>query len=138
MSYESSATGASISSRSGVHGDGGINGTWGVLGTADNNAAGIFYSDSGGGSNYTLVAVNLDGPPLYVTNGANGSGCWVDYDGNLNCTGAKHAVVPVDGGEHEVALSAIESPKTGSKISVPNNLPAAPPSSLSNPGSLRP
>jgi hypothetical protein len=111
MSYESSATGGSISGRSGVHGDGGINSSWGVLGTADDNAAGIFYSDAGGGSNYTLEAINLDGPPLYAANNANGSGCWVDYYGDLNCTGTKNAVVSVDGGEHQVALSAIGSPK---------------------------
>jgi hypothetical protein len=113
MSYETSLTGGSISTRAGVQGDGGANGSFGVFGTTDNNAAGAFYNngENGDGYTYTLVAVNLDGPPLYVTNDANGSGCWVDYDGDLNCTGSKNAVVPVDGGQHQVALSAIESPK---------------------------
>jgi hypothetical protein len=30
---------------------------------------------------------------------------------NLNCTGAKNAVVPIDGGKRTVAMSAIESPQ---------------------------
>ena len=30
--------------------------------------------------------------------------------GNLNCTGSKNAVVPIDGGARTVAMSAIESP----------------------------
>jgi hypothetical protein len=35
----------------------------------------------------------------------------MDYFGDLQCTGSKSAVVPVDGGQRKVALYAIESPK---------------------------
>jgi hypothetical protein len=40
-----------------------------------------------------------------------GKGCSIDPAGDINCTGAKNAVVPIDGGQRKVALSAIESPK---------------------------
>jgi hypothetical protein len=39
------------------------------------------------------------------------NGCYIDAFGDINCTGAKNAVVPIDGGQRKVALSAIESPK---------------------------
>jgi hypothetical protein len=38
-------------------------------------------------------------------------GCNIDSSGDINCTGSKNAVVPIDAGQHKVALSAIESPK---------------------------
>jgi hypothetical protein len=44
-------------------------------------------------------------------NRATGGYCVVDNSGNLDCTGAKHAVVPIDGGKRIVALSAVESPE---------------------------
>lgn len=44
-------------------------------------------------------------------NSATGLGCWIDTSGSLNCSGAKHAVVPIHGSQRKVALSAIESPK---------------------------
>jgi hypothetical protein len=52
---------------------------------------------------------NVNGSLFSATNGSNG--CNIDAQGNLNCTGAKHAVVPLDGGKRKVALSAIESPE---------------------------
>jgi hypothetical protein len=48
---------------------------------------------------------------LYAANLATGAGCGVDPYGNLNCTGTKNAVVPLDGGKRRVAMSAIESPE---------------------------
>ncbi len=36
--------------------------------------------------------------------------CEIDGSGDINCTGSKNAVVPVDGGTRIVAMSAIESP----------------------------
>jgi hypothetical protein len=35
----------------------------------------------------------------------------MDTNGNLACTGAKSAVVPVDNGQHHVALYAVEAPQ---------------------------
>jgi len=83
-----------------------------VIGTTDNKAAGIFQSN--GGSYYTLFGFNYatgsTGFPFAADNG-DGAGCNIDTIGDLTCTGAKNAVVPVDGGKHQVALAAIESPK---------------------------
>jgi hypothetical protein len=49
--------------------------------------------------------------PFSAINSANGTFCDVDAGGNLNCTGSKNAVVPVDGGKRIVAMSAIEAPQ---------------------------
>ena len=111
MSYTPSLTGGSISARAGVQGDGGRASSWGVLGTADDNAAGIFYSNASGNTTYTVAAINLDGPPFYAANDANGSGCWIDYKGDLTCTGAVSNVAAVENGQRKVALTAIQSPK---------------------------
>ena len=40
-----------------------------------------------------------------------GGFCYIDQNGNLNCSGAKNAVVPIYGGKRKVAMSAIESPQ---------------------------
>ena len=37
--------------------------------------------------------------------------CGTDTDGNLTCTGTKSAVVPVDNGQRQVALYAVEAPQ---------------------------
>jgi len=47
---------------------------------------------------------------LWLLNGA-GNECYIDSSGNLNCSGSKNAVVPVDGGKRTVAMSAIEAPQ---------------------------
>ncbi|HXM12617.1 MAG TPA: hypothetical protein VN946_21885 [Terriglobales bacterium] len=39
------------------------------------------------------------------------SACWIDAQGDLQCSGSKSAVVPVDGGSREVALYAVEAPE---------------------------
>lgn len=70
------------------------------------------------GINYTpvpddyMLVVNVEGDNAPFFAGAVGVGkyCEVDGNGNLNCSGSKNAVVPVDGGTRIVAMSAIESP----------------------------
>ena len=114
--YESkSLAGQGWSSYSvGVWGDGGTTASGtaiGVLGTVDDGPAGVFVNNSTHAAT-TLLALAVDGssfPFGAVT--ANSGYCVVDSGANLNCTGAKHAVVPIDGGKRIVALSAIESPE---------------------------
>jgi hypothetical protein len=94
----------------GVWGDGSGADNYGVLATADAQSS-VFAANNASGY-YTIVAYNSNssGSPFYAYNGA-GNGCYVDASGNINCTGSKNAVVPIDGGQRKVALSAIESPK---------------------------
>jgi hypothetical protein len=94
----------------GVWGDGSGAGNYGVLATADAQSS-VFAGNNTSGY-YTIVAYNSNssGYPFYAYNGA-GNGCYVDASGNINCTGSKNAVVPIDEGQRKVALSAIESPK---------------------------
>jgi hypothetical protein len=93
----------------GVWGDGGTSNNYGVIATADDSAAAVAENHS---TFETLVVYNLNsnGDLIHAVNGA-GNGCDVDSAGNINCTGSKNAVVPIDGGQRKVALSAIESPK---------------------------
>jgi len=82
----------------------------GVLGTMDDGLAAAFVNNSSHGLNaVSIVSNNSLSQPLFVL-GASGH-CTVDAKGNLNCTGTKNAVVPVDGGARQVAMSAIESPQ---------------------------
>jgi hypothetical protein len=112
-----SGTGANFSGiGAGVWGDGGADyttgtGNVGVLGSADDNAAGSFENNSDG--SITLAAGNWNsaGNVFIASNLSTGAYCSVDNHGDINCTGAKHAVVPIDAGQRKVALSAIESPK---------------------------
>jgi hypothetical protein len=94
----------------GVWGDGSTASNYGVLATADAQTS--VFAENNASSFYTLVAYNSNssGSPFYAYNAA-GNGCYVDSSGNINCTGSKNAVVPIDGGQRKVALSAIESPK---------------------------
>jgi hypothetical protein len=99
------------SAPAGVFGDGGsTNQGIGVFGTTDDAMAGFFANNSPSG-NDTLEAVasNASSNP-FIAVGAVGD-CYVDANGNLNCTGSKNAVVPVDGGKRIVAMSAIEAPQ---------------------------
>jgi hypothetical protein len=104
-----SGIGSFLQYGAGVWGDAGTAGSGqvGVLGTADSQAAGYFANNSYTG--FTILAHNSGGGPLYAE-GLNGY-CEIDISGSLNCSGSKNAVVPVDGGQRIVALSAIESPK---------------------------
>jgi trimeric autotransporter adhesin len=93
----------------GVWGDGGlINRGFGVAGTVDTGTAGIFQNNAAG---YTTVTIfnNAVGPSF--SSGSPGGSCDIDQGGNLNCTGTKNAVVPLDGGKRIVAMSAIEAPQ---------------------------
>jgi hypothetical protein len=86
-----------------------------VWATAVNGSAGEFFNDSS--SNPTLAAYN--GAPSSDTAYALSAGgigpstgsCTIDIHGNLDCTGSKSAVVPVDGGSRKVALYAMEAPE---------------------------
>jgi hypothetical protein len=94
----------------GVWGDTATN-NFGIAGTADDGSGGYFENNSPSGFfTLWLVADNAGSFPLHAYNSATGKGCDIDNSGNLNCSGAKHAVVPIDSGRRKVALSAIESP----------------------------
>jgi hypothetical protein len=103
-----SATGVGFGG-AGVWGDGGTSGYFGVLGTVDDGSAGYFVNNSPSGfATLYAYASNSASYPFFAT-GPTGY-CYVD-GANLNCTGAKNAVVPIDGGKRTVAMSAIESPQ---------------------------
>ena len=96
----------------GVWGSTGLTGGTGVLATADDANAGFFVNNSRDGF-YTVLAWSFDsnGYPFDAENISNHTGCKIDPAGNLNCTGTKNAVVPLDDGRRKVAMSAIESPE---------------------------
>jgi hypothetical protein len=97
----------------GVWGDGSTGFGFGVIGTVDDGLAGFFENNSIAGGYDTLSAYALSSTSLpFLASGPGFSSyCDVDSGGNLNCTGAKNAVVPIDGGKRIVAMSAIESPQ---------------------------
>jgi len=110
--YAESHTGLSLAGYGvGTWGDGGTTGNFGVLGTTDDAAAGIFENNSAGFDSLYARNTNTLGFPFFAQNLTNNTYCNVDAVGNLNCTGTKNAVVPIDGGKRIVAMSAIESPK---------------------------
>ncbi|MGA8154541.1 MAG: hypothetical protein WB952_26590 [Terriglobales bacterium] len=84
----------------------------GVMGVGGEQIAVEAMNDSSDSSHPSLFAYNQYsyGWPFTAKN-ASGNGCSIDLHGNINCTGSKNAVVPIDGGRRKVALSAIESPK---------------------------
>jgi hypothetical protein len=106
-----SASALSLSVGGGVWGDGGRSSFGiGVIGTVDNGYAGFFENNSPTGYfTVDVVAQNAASFP-FIASGPNGY-CEVDFDGNLDCSGAKNAVVPIDGGKRIVAMSAVESPQ---------------------------
>lgn len=97
----------------GVWGDGGNSGI-GVLGTSQFGNSGYFVSagESGAG----LASQSMNSAQLSFESGYGSSFgflsayCDIDSSGNMNCTGSKNSVVPVDGGARTVALPAIDSP----------------------------
>ena len=96
----------------GTWGDGGTTfGNKGIVGTVDDGNAGFFLNNAVDGF-YTVYiqAENSVTFPFLAYNSANNTSCYVDNTGNLNCTGTKNAVVPIDRGKRKVAMSAIESP----------------------------
>jgi len=108
-----SAIGTSLSGTgTGVWGDGGSSGPYGVVGTADAGIAGYFSNNSG---SFSVWAQNTNGAPFIAGYGASlgtlSAYCYIDGSGNINCSGSKNAVVPIDGGKRTVAMSAIEAPQ---------------------------
>jgi hypothetical protein len=97
----------------GVWGDGGTTSAQlGVLGTVDDGNAGYFENNSGTGyATLFALADNSNSFSFFAENLATSSSCNIDSGGNINCTGSKNAIVPIDGGNRIVAMSAIESPK---------------------------
>ncbi len=109
-----SNTGASLDGHygAGTWGDAGqTQGNVGVFASADDGSAAIFENNSPS-QYYTLFveAANSITNPFFAYSLGNNSFCYIDYLGDLNCTGSKNAVVPIDGGTRQVAMSAIESP----------------------------
>ncbi len=99
----------------GVWGDGGSGGPFpnlGVVGTVDDGEAAFFANNSPSGwDSLDVYAFSGASNPFLAFNFATGQSCYVDNLGNLNCTGSKNAVVPIDGGKRIVAMSAIEAPQ---------------------------
>jgi len=112
-----SSTGSSLASDfaiggSGVWGDGGTTtGNVGVIGTVDDGLAAVFANNSPTGYYTVLINSENGGFPFVAASGVGGPYCNIDNAGDINCTGAKNAVVPIDAGKRTVALAAIESPK---------------------------
>jgi hypothetical protein len=96
----------------GVWGDTGVQGNFGLAGTAGDGTAGYFENNSATGyAALDAVGDNASSLSFVASNRQTGEFCYVDSAGDLTCSGAKNAVVPIDGGQRHVALSAIESPK---------------------------
>jgi hypothetical protein len=115
-SYAVSKEGQAFGNSSGVWGDTGFPGCCnsGVLGTADENQAGLFVNN---GSNFTtLTAENFaqsssDALVFNTIGGTFKGQCTIDVSGNLNCTGKIGAAATVDSGTRRVALYAMQSPE---------------------------
>jgi hypothetical protein len=93
----------------GVWGDAGSHGLSGILATADNASAFLGINNSVGQPTLEIVN-NASGGSIFEAMGTAGS-CFISGFGNLNCSGSKSAVVPVDHGTRTVALYAVESPE---------------------------
>jgi hypothetical protein len=106
-----SNTGSDFATLSGVWGDTGSAGQSGVLGTADDNFAGLFMNNS----TFTpSLYLENDGKTstafIFQTNGSNfGGACDIDVQGDLACTGKVSGVAKVDGGARKVSLFAMQS-----------------------------
>jgi hypothetical protein len=124
QSSGASQEGQGLGSIAGVWGDTGgpsNEGYAGVLGTADDNAAGAFLSSPVNTSipdgatlyaeNDTASSTNANVFTAYAPNIGFGSLCTINVGGDLSCTGTVSGVAPVDGGSRNVALYAIEGPE---------------------------
>ena len=99
----------------GVWGDsgvGGVFGTAGIVGTADDGKGADFGNNSPSGfpTVFLFNSTTNHKSPVMEAAGKFGS-CTTDNDGNLACTGTKSAVVPVENGQRQVALYAVEAPQ---------------------------
>jgi hypothetical protein len=80
------------------------------VGTADDARAIYLQNNSPSGVPTAFIFQGASGKLALVAGGAIGS-CTVDTNGNLVCNGSKSAVVPVDNGQRQVALYAVEAPQ---------------------------
>jgi hypothetical protein len=82
-----------------------------VAGTADNGYGGYFLNSSAPLSTVWTENNSSTGYPFTAINRVTQKWCEIDNNGSLFCLGTKNAVVPIEGGRRQIALSAIESPK---------------------------
>lgn len=66
--------------------------------------------------------VGVLGPVQFYTN-TGGTGCGIDTSGNINCTGAKNAVVPLTTASSRSRCRLLSRRRTGLKISARENFP---------------
>jgi hypothetical protein len=106
-----SNTGSDFAALSGVWGDTGSAGQSGVLGTADDNIAGLFINNSTFTPSLYLENNGTTSTAfIFQTNGSNfGGACDIDVQGDLTCTGKVSGVANVDGGARKVSLYAMQS-----------------------------
>jgi hypothetical protein len=106
-----SNTGSDFAAFSGVWGDTGSVGQSGVLGTADDNIAGLFINNSTFTPSLYLENNGTTSTAfIFQTNGSNFDGaCAIDVQGDLSCTGKVSGVAKVDGGARKVSLFAMQS-----------------------------
>ncbi len=99
----------------GVWGDTGGEFNAGVLGTADDNNAGSFISNSGSDTSFegaSLLSGNdslESGALLFYALGLNNDNCNINNGAALSCTGTIGGVVKAEGGAREVSLYAMQS-----------------------------
>jgi hypothetical protein len=108
-----STTGSGHGYSAGVWGDSG--GGVGLMGTADNSNGLVAVNNSPTGYTTAFLENESTDATAFVlyTNGTSfGGHCSVDVKGNLACSGSTSAVVPLDGGTRNVALSTIQSPQS--------------------------
>jgi len=99
---------------SGVWGDTGgpSESSFGVLGTADDNVAGLFSNESSPDGQPALEAINIGvndfASPVFLATGGDGR-CTINNNGDLSCTGTIKGVVPAAGGARRVSVYAMQS-----------------------------
>jgi hypothetical protein len=109
-----SKEGSVIGATAGLWGDtgGGETAYYAVLGTADENNAGVFVNN--GSCCTTLYAINnaesSSSALVFETEGNTfGGQCTIDVSGNLTCSGKVSGVASVDGGARKVSVYAMQS-----------------------------
>jgi hypothetical protein len=88
----------------------------GVLATSDSEDGLVaLTADSSGfgqaAAFFDNTSTNGSDPVIYAYGFGVGGTCIINTSGDLECSGSKSAVVPVDGGSRKVALYAIEGPE---------------------------
>jgi len=85
----------------------------GVIGTADNNPAGLFYNDSKSYPSVTAINFGTKGTGLFTTlMAASPAGtCGIGGSGDLTCTGQVKTLATTNGGERKVETYAMQSPE---------------------------